>query len=210
LQRIGIIGGMFDPVHNGHLRIAVECKEALELDELRMVPCAVPPHRDAPSVSPKYRVAMLQVALDNVEGISVDDRELQREGSSYTVDTLRSLKQEFPHVSFQLIIGSDAFQYLNCWHEWEELLKLANIVVAKRPDYQESKDSEVGKLLKQYFVSDLSEFKKSMAGSIFFLRVSQLEISSTRIRKLLKHQRPAKFLVPDNVLNYIKKNKLYC
>lgn len=209
MHRIGIIGGMFDPVHNGHLRIALECKEALKLDQLHMVPCAVPPHREAPSATAEQRLEMLKVALENVNNIVADDREIQRLGASYTVDTLSSLREDFPHSKLFLIIGSDAFQYLDRWHRWQDILKLANIVIAKRPDYTNDRTSEVGRLLEKRFVSNLDKFLESDSGSIFIFKVRQLEISSSLVRGLFDENKSAQFLVPDSVLKYIKENNLY-
>lgn len=209
LYSIGILGGMFNPVHNGHLRVAVECKEAFDFNELRMFPCAEPPHREVPEVSSQQRLKMLQLALQDVEGVQADDRELNRPGPSYTIDTLRSLKSEFPQAGLYLIIGSDAFQSLNTWHEWEKILEFANIIIAQRPDNEEDFLSEVGQMLRGCFTSEINEFKASIAGKIYVLKVSQLEISSSYVRELFREQKIAKFLLPEIVLNYIKENKLY-
>ena len=207
--RIGILGGMFNPIHNAHLRVAVECKEAFAFDELRMFPCAEPPHREIPEVSSQQRLEMLQLALENVEGVQADGRELSRAGPSYTIETLRSLRAEFSQASLNLIIGSDAFQSLDTWHEWKKVLEFSNIVIAQRPDNQEDLSSNVGRLVKDCFTNDVNTFMASVAGRIFALKVSQLEISSSQVRKLFKERKSAQFLLPDVVLDYIKENKLY-
>ncbi|HFE38700.1 MAG TPA: nicotinate-nucleotide adenylyltransferase [Gammaproteobacteria bacterium] len=209
MQRIGLLGGMFDPVHNGHLRIAVECQYTLSLDQLRMLPCAAPAHREMPGVSPQWRLKMLQAALHNVEGIIADDRELKRPAPSYTIDTLRAVKAEFPQASLYLIIGSDAFQSLNTWHEWRSLLSLTNIVIARRPDHRPDCLSEVGKLLADAFVTNLPSFLKSNAGKICVINVCQLEISSSCIRALLNERKSVQFLLPDSVIKLIQEHHLY-
>ena len=208
-MRIGILGGMFNPVHNGHLRIAIECKETFKFDELRMFPCAEPPHREKPEVSSQQRLEMLQLALQSVDGVVADGRELDRSGPSYTIDTLRSLKSEFPQAGLYLIIGSDAFQSLNTWHEWEKILEFSNIIIAQRPDHQDDLSSDVGKILKNSFTNDIDAFKKSISGKIYALKVSQLEISSSYLRELIRENNSTQFLLPEIVLNFIKENRLY-
>jgi len=209
LQRMGVFGGMFDPVHYGHLRIALECKQAFQLDELRMIPCAEPAHRISASVSGQQRLDMLQSALNQVDGIEADGRELQRTGPSYTVDTLASMKVDFPHANLFLVIGSDAFQMLNTWHQWQKILMLSNIIIARRPDNYCDRSSQVGELLTDCFTTDVSEFKWSEAGKIFSLNVTQLEISSSLIRRLLSERKSAQFLLPNIVLDEIEKNEYY-
>ena len=208
-MRIGVLGGRFNPVHNGHLRVAVECKEAFDLDQLRMFPCAEPPHREIPEVSSQQRLKMLQLALQDVGGVVADGRELDRSGPSYTIDTLRSLKSEFPQAGLYLIIGSDAFQSLNTWHEWGKILELSNIIIAQRPDHQDDLSSDVGKMLKNSFTNDIDVFKKNVCGKISTLKVSQLEISSSYLRELIKENKSTQFLLPEIVLNFIKENRLY-
>ncbi len=209
LRRMGVFGGMFDPVHYGHLRIALECKDALQLDELRMIPCAEPAHRISAKVSGQQRLEMLQVALSQVEGIEADGRELHRAGPSYTVDTLASIKADFPHVNLFLIVGSDAFQLLDTWHQWQNILVLSNIIIARRPDNDCDRSSQMGELLADCFTTDIDVFKRCKAGKIFSLSVTQLEISSSVIRRFLREKKTAQFLLPDVVLDEIEKNTYY-
>ena len=130
---IGIFGGTFDPIHCGHLRAIVELRDALALDEVRVIPCARPAHRDAPAAPPAARVAMLRAALRAMHGCVVDERELARPGPSYTVDTLAELRDERPTAALCLLLGHDAFAGLAQWHRWRELFTLAHVVVARRP-----------------------------------------------------------------------------
>jgi len=109
---IGIYGGTFDPIHYGHLRTAVEVKELFDLEELRLVPSYHPPHRDSPGATPKMRLQMLQLAINNQASLQIDARELEREGPSYMVDTLRLLKEEYSNKILLLFVGSDAFSGL--------------------------------------------------------------------------------------------------
>ena len=133
MRCIGVFGGTFDPVHFGHLRTAYELLVRLELAEVRFVPCAVAPHRRQPITDSATRVRMLEAAIADVPEFVIDTRELERAGPSYTVDTLESLRTEYPDEALCLLLGMDAFLGLPGWHEWERLLDLAHIVVANRP-----------------------------------------------------------------------------
>ncbi|MDP3877813.1 MAG: nicotinate-nucleotide adenylyltransferase [Methylobacter sp.] len=136
---IGIFGGTFDPVHFGHLRSALEVKDIFGLDEVRLIPCAMPPHRESPAVTAAMRLQMLALAIKNQPGLKIDTRELERyerqQTPSYMVDTLESLRQEFPHETLLLFIGTDAFKYLTGWHQWQRLFDYAHIVVLTRPGF---------------------------------------------------------------------------
>ncbi len=206
---IGILGGTFDPVHYGHLRVALECKESLGLDELRMLPCARPPHRDQPIATAEQRLAMLELALQDSDHILADERELTRSGLSYMIDTLKSFKADFPQAVLFLIVGSDSFQSLPTWHNWEKILDFANIVIAKRPDSKDDRLSETGRLLSGCFVNERDKFRQMPNGVIFELQVSQLDISSTGIRKLVQQKKSPQYLLPKAVINYIKNHSLY-
>jgi nicotinate-nucleotide adenylyltransferase len=132
---IGVYGGTFNPVHYGHLRTALEVKELFELEQLRLIPCRVPPHRDEPEVPAHIRLQMLEAAVSGTPGFSVDRRELDRAGPSYMVDTLHSLRSEIGNMPLLLFIGADAFGGLERWHQWQRLFDYAHIVVMTRPGY---------------------------------------------------------------------------
>ncbi len=137
---IGILGGTFDPIHYGHLRSALEVKDVFGLTEVRLIPCANPPHREQPTVTAKMRLQMLELAIKNQPGLKIDTRELDRydqhQAPSYMVDTLKSLRQEFPTEPLLLFIGSDAFKHLTGWHQWQQLFDYAHIVVMTRPGFE--------------------------------------------------------------------------
>ena len=208
MYKIGILGGTFDPVHFGHLRIGLECQEILSLDELRFIPCASPPHRAMPTATAEQRTEMLSIALQGVDKLCVDDRELHRPGHSYTVDTLKSLAEEFPQASLYLVVGSDSFQNIFTWHQWQKIFELANIIIAQRPDHVDDRLSDTGQKLKNRFCG-IDDARQSSAGKIVCVGVSQLEISATNIRQLVKEKRSLKFLLPDRVIEYIEKHQLY-
>jgi nicotinate-nucleotide adenylyltransferase len=136
MRTIGIFGGTFDPIHFGHLRTAFELLQALRLHEMRFMPAGNPPHREVTVASAPVRLAMVQAATQGQPGFVVDDREIRREGLSYSVDTMRTLRADFPDHSLCLIVGMDAFLGLPKWHQWRELLDLAHLVVAHRPGWR--------------------------------------------------------------------------
>ena len=134
-RRIGLLGGTFNPVHIGHLRSAVEVADALQLDALRLIPSARPPHRSAPEVSAQDRLAMVRLAVADAGVLQVDDRELQRDKPSYSIDTLESLRSELAaDDQLFLLLGWDAFCGLPSWQRWDELLQHCHILVLQRPD----------------------------------------------------------------------------
>jgi len=208
-RRIGMLGGTFDPVHIGHLRGALEVAELLEFDELRLTPSARPPHRDTPSVSAQDRLAMVQRAVAGVSPLTVDDRELQRDKPSYTIDTLESMRAELAaDDQLFLLLGWDAFCGLPSWHRWEELLEHCHIVVLQRPDADSESPDAMRNLLAARAVSDPKALK-GPGGQITFVWQTPLSVSATQIRQLLASGKSVRFLVPDAVLAYIDAHGLY-
>lgn len=209
MQVIGILGGTFDPVHCGHLRLALEMREQLFLESVRLIPAAHPPHREPPQASSETRLRMLAAAVKGVAGLCVDARELARGGRSYTVDTLRSLRQSFPEHALCLILGMDAFSGLDRWHRWRELLELAHIAVARRPGASLPSDGEVAALLAKCLAADPQHLGERSAGYLVLRDIPALNISATRVRTLLAQGQSARCLVPDSVLEIITNDRIY-
>jgi nicotinate-nucleotide adenylyltransferase len=203
---IGIFGGTFDPVHYGHLRSALEVKELFGLSEVRLIPCSVPPHRDQPVAAPFQRLQMLELGINNRPDWVVDTRELDRTGLSYMVDTLDSLRKEFPDEPLLLFIGCDAFNGLTSWYRWQHLFEYAHIVVLTRPGFAPQPLDEFFKIR---LAEDKVRLKQSMAGKLFFQQVTLLDISATRIRQMIAEERNPDFLLPDAVIEYIRCHNLY-
>ncbi|MGJ0483686.1 MAG: nicotinate-nucleotide adenylyltransferase [Methylomicrobium sp.] len=203
---IGIFGGTFDPVHFGHLRAILEVREIFNLEEVRLIPNKTPPHRLEPLASSDARLQMLRLATDTVSGVVIDTRELDREGPSYMVDTLRSLRGDFPEPSLLLFVGSDAFSGLTNWHRWPELFDFAHIIVLTRPGCSTHQWDDYLSTRQAYESIDLAESK---AGKLFFQSITQLDISASAIRKMIAEKRNPRFLLPDNVLDYIYSHHLY-
>jgi nicotinate-nucleotide adenylyltransferase len=203
---IGILGGTFDPVHFGHLRPALEIQQALGLDEVRLVPSHVPPHRPQPHASAQQRLAMLHAAIAGDPAFTVDTREFEREGPSYTLDTLRA---ELAGTSICLLVGMDAFREFSSWHRWREIPDYAHLVVMTRPGMPPPERGELADFISLHRVTDAATLKSRASGLLLFQAVSQLEISGTRIRKLLASGKRADFLLPDSVLQVIRSEGLY-
>lgn len=206
---IGILGGTFDPVHTGHLRTALEVREALGLDEIRLIPCRVPPHRPEPVASSEQRTRMLQAAIAGHPGFVIDERELQRTGPSWMLDTLVSLRRDFPGKGICLIIGMDAFRGLPSWHRWRELPDYCHLIVMTRPGVKLPETGELGEFIAMRRVQGVRSLEQQSAGLLLFQQVSYLEISGTQIRSLLAAGGHADFLVPDSVLSIINEQGLY-
>lgn len=208
-RRVGLLGGTFDPIHFGHLRSAVEVRECLALDELRLIPNATPPHRDRPGASAQQRLEMVCLATAADASLLVDDCELQRDRPSYTVETLESLRAELGvEATLFLIVGWDAFSGLPSWHRWEEILQLASLVVLQRPEQDQELPEVLKDLLAARSVGDASGMQATR-GEILCLAQTPLAISATHIRSLIQAGRSPRFLLPDSVLGYIETKGLY-
>jgi nicotinate-nucleotide adenylyltransferase len=206
---IGIVGGTFDPIHFGHLRPALEIYQDLGLDELRWIPSGQPPHRDAPSVSTEHRLNMLHLALQGMQQSVIDEREIQRQGPSYMVDTLSSLRADYTDKGLALILGMDAFNGLSTWHRWQELFELAHIIVCSRPGAELSVSGQLKDVVADRQVMTFSKMKQCTHGMIYIHAVTRLSISATRIRRICQQGKSPRFLLPDKVCDYIEKNGLY-
>ena len=209
MKLIGVFGGTFDPIHYRHLRTAFEMLQALQFDEVRFIPCGDPPHRGRTEAGAAERLRMVELAVAGQEGFVADDRELRRDGPSYTVDTLQSLHAEFPGRSLGLIVGMDAFLGLPDWHRWEDILRLAHVVVAHRPGWRAPDIGPLGELITERGTHRPDDLRDTEHGRIHIHAVTQLEISSTEIRQLVRAGRDPRFLMPDAVCQAIRETGCY-
>ena len=213
MSPLAILGGTFDPVHYGHLRLAADVRDALRFAEVRLVPSGDPPHRAAPHASAAHRVAMLKLALREFPGLALDTREIARGGKSYTVDTLAELRGEAPERPLALLVGADAFHGFPQWHRWRRLFELAHIVVVPRPGI--ALDDLPPALAAEWHarkMADASLLRARAAGTIYVQPVTAQPISSTAIRAALAGgARPVEIagLLPADVLAYIDSHRLY-
>lgn len=206
---IGIYGGTFDPVHYGHLRPALEVQQALELDEVRFIPAGQPPHREEPRATASQRLLMLRAAIDDQPGFVVDEREIRREGPSYMVDTLVSLREELGQLPLCLILGYDAFLGLPRWHLWQRLIELSHLVITHRPGWNhDDLEETLHSLVQQHEIAS-KQLSKQAAGGLVFVPVTQLDISATGIREQIRAGQDIRYLLPDPVHAMIKQQQLY-
>lgn len=198
---LAIFGGTFDPIHIGHLRAAWEASEALDA-EVRIVPAKIPPHRPQPVAGAAERAAMLRAAVAGQDRLALDLRELEREGPSYTFDTLTSLRAEIGGARpLVVLIGADAFAGLSEWHRWRELFDLAHMCVLTRPAQIPAMSGELAAEVASRTVDDMAGLRDGPAGCVLNMVVSALGISATRIRALLAEGREPRWLVPDALLD---------
>lgn len=207
---VALFGGTFNPIHLGHLRIAVELAELLDVDSMRMIPCSLPPHREALSVSAEQRMAMLQIAVADYPQLVADDIELQRGGATYTIDTLRQVRQQIGEdVPLYLCIGIDVLITLDSWREWQQLTDYCHLVVSARPNYVLPASGVLADWINRHRCDDLPQLKHCSAGKLYFCDTTRLAISSTQIRDKIKHGDGIDFLTPAAVVNYIHQYDLY-
>ena len=211
---IGIYGGTFDPIHYGHLRLAEELNEAFGFSELYFIPSGSPRLRNAPIASKHHRVAMLSMAIQDNKTFMLDEREMVRDGESYSVVTLREFRKEVgSECALCFIMGSDVFLSLSKWHCWHEMFELCHIIVADRPGYISTLNNSMPQALTEALVSrqasSISDLKESPCGLIFIAPTTLQDISATVIRGSIAADKSVRYLVPDAVLEYIKTNRLY-
>ncbi len=211
MKPIGILGGTFDPVHSGHLRIALDALQMLGLQELRLMPCQQSPLRDQPNVTGEQRLAMLEAAIAGESGLVADGRELQAEGPSFSIDTLQTLREDYPDAPLCLIVGMDAFINFAQWKDWQKIFSLAHVVVVQRPGSElQFKDAGLQQAFEQRHCQQVSELADEKAGKIFLLEATRLDISATQIRALVAAgSNSARNLLPDPVWQYIQQHRLY-
>lgn len=210
-EKIGILGGTFNPIHIAHLIMAEYALEELNLDRILFMPSGNPPHKDKNLIiSNDDRKAMIELAINSNEKFIFSDIELNRSGKIYTVDTLRILKETNPDNEYYFIMGEDSLLYFDKWKEPENIVKLANIVVARRnsgssSNYDKSYLNDMDKKL----LEKKAFLEKEYNADIFFLTMPNIDISSTVIRDRIKSDKSINYLVPKEVLNYIKEKNLY-
>ncbi len=205
MKPIGLLGGTFDPVHNGHLRLALEVREILDLAEVRLLPAPSPRLREAPGRNLQTRMQLLDTAIEGIPGLRVDDRESRQDEPTRSIDTLQSLRAEFPEVPLCLILGADIAAQLDQWHDWQQLPEYAHLVFARRPGSVIPESGPVFELIRQRLTDNPADLHQSCAGQVLFCEIPGLDIQAGDIRARLASGRSIDFLVPEKVQPMILK-----
>jgi len=211
---LGIFGGTFDPVHFGHLRLASELHDAFRLDQVLFVPAGLPYHRGrAAHASDEERVTMLKLATGRDNRFGIDERELRRQGPTYTYDTLVEIRRERgPEAVLVFLLGSDAFARIDTWHRWTELFDLAHFAVAIRADDAQWFAKGPGAFPRDVWpriTLNLRELLAAPAGRVMTFSMTPLSISSTAIRALAGEGASIRYLTPDPVAEFIRSHRVY-
>lgn len=207
---VAIMGGTFDPIHNGHLRTAVEILDRHDFSELRLIPCFQPVHKSQPSITTEDRLAMINLACQSDTRLLVDDREIVRQQPSYTIDTLHDLRAEFGKLTpLVMVLGMDSFLSLPAWKDWKNILNYAHILVVSRPNWEPDFVRELADFYEINRAEQAGELKFSPAGKIYLEALTPLSISSSMIRTLRRQKSSIAYLLPENVQRFIENNKLY-
>lgn len=204
------MGGTFDPIHNGHLRTALEIQQWMGVKHICLIPSKDPVHRSTPGRSANQRLAMVRLAVENEPALVADDREVCSDKPSYSLHTLLSLRQELgEQYPICMIMGMDAYQTLPSWHEWEKFIELAHLIVVKRPGYEEPDCNVLGEFTKKHRTKSIEHVLTSPAGAVLFHELTPLGISATQIRQTITRGDSPRYLFPDSVWHYIQDNRLY-
>lgn len=202
---IGIFGGTFDPIHYGHIRTSIEVQQALTLDRLVYVPASIPPHRQAPQASAQQRLHMVELAVKEYPFIAVDDCEIGRLGPSYTVDTLQWQHEHWPDTTLCLVVGVDAYNDMQNWHQWQRLFQLAHVVVMQRPGWSLTvSDTSVAEV-----VSNTAALRQAQHGLIIAVDVEPVNISATEIRNKIANNEDVSAWLPAASYEYLLSNHIY-
>lgn len=206
---IGFLGGTFDPIHFGHLRPALEIQQALNLQSLYLLPNYIAPHKEKSLANTQQRIEMVKLAIQETPELQLNTQELLRSTPSYTIDTLKLLRQQYPETPICFIMGMDSLINFDSWYQYQEILDYCHIVVSHRPGWDPTFNEVVSALLTKHQIQNPVLLHSALAGYIYFQSTSQLAISSSQIRDLLAAKRSINFLTPQSVCTYIKEQHCY-
>ncbi|MFO8058229.1 MAG: nicotinate-nucleotide adenylyltransferase [bacterium] len=212
-MNIGIFGGTFNPIHLGHLRTALEILERYRMKQILFVPSSIPPHKSkSETASAIHRLKMVNLAITGNPSFAVSETEIHRRGKSYSIDTIRGLKKEYPDDKLAFIMGMDAFMEINTWHKYQELFNECDFIVHSRGGmakvgWQQAIPSELKSRFKKK--GNSKQFTHSSGSTLTFCEVTPLGISASAIREMVRGGHSIRYLLPRRVLEYIHENNLY-
>ncbi|WP_423063927.1 nicotinate-nucleotide adenylyltransferase [Candidiatus Paracoxiella cheracis] len=205
---IGLLGGTFDPIHFGHLEIAERILKQLHFAEIQFIPSGHPPHRE-PIASAKDRLAMIKLAIAPYKNFVLNAIETTTQQTSYTIDTLKKLKQQMQNKTLCFILATDAFSKFNQWKDWQSILDYCHLIIAPRPDFPLPDESWMRDLLAQHEVKSVNELYEKESGYILIQDISKSRISATKIRKAFATGHFPEDMLPKSVIDYIRQHHLY-
>ncbi len=207
---LAIFGGTFDPVHNGHIESAIAVKQLLAVSVVKLVPSYIPPHKVLPGTSAVHRLQMLRIAVRQIDGVEVDDREVARQGVSYTINTLASFRKDIgPSAPLYFVLGVDSYATLDTWCRWQELTDWAHLIVLKRPGFLGDVPDEVKCWAAPRKAAGLESMREKAAGLVYQAELTQLDISATGIRQVLASGGYPDGLIPRSIADYASSHELY-
>ena len=206
---IGFLGGTFDPIHFGHLRPALEIQHALKLQSLYLMPNYIAPHKSNTLATPKQRIEMVELAIKTTPYLKINTQELLRESPSYTVDTLKLLKEQYPDTPICFIMGMDSLIQFDSWYQYQDILKYCHLVISHRPGWSPEFNSTIDALIEKHQTRDPKQLHQQLFGYIYFQKTTQLQISSSQIRELIMSNQSIDFLTPQAVCGYIDEQGCY-
>tara|TARA_Y100001960_G_scaffold315233_1_gene380446 strand:+ start:463 stop:1095 length:633 start_codon:yes stop_codon:yes gene_type:complete len=209
IAKLGVLGGMFDPVHNGHIDAARYAKELLSLDLVNLIPCNVPNHKVQSYAPAEDRLAMIKLAVRDESGIEVDDIELQRPSVSYSVETLKTIKAQKLAHNITFILGMDSFNSITDWFNWEELFALCSFLVLGRSGLSVDKKIAEKVQLKTRLAQSIPEFFREATGKVFIASNFNIDLSSTSVRAMLGANLGIEGCLKREIFEYIKDKNLY-
>lgn len=208
-QAIGFLGGSFDPIHNGHLLAAIEVAQSLQLKQLFLMPNHIAPHKAGSYCSARQRCEMIKLAVKDHQLLQIDERELSRNSTSYTIDTLKEIQAQNLNTPICFMMGLDSLINFDSWYQWQDILNYCHLVVCARPGYENTFNDTIQTLLNKHQTNNIDDLHQQLCGRIYFQASKQFDISSTQIRFNVKHHKSIKNLLPHSVCDYIKQFQLY-
>ena len=208
-QPLGIFGGTFDPIHIGHIEPVIEAAQQVNIEKIALLPCHIPTHKVISKTASHHRLEMVKLICQQYPIFYPDDREIKRGKPTYSIDTLREFRQQYPSRPLCFFIGMDSLLAINRWYQWQALFGLCHFIVCQRPEHDTDFSPEIKRLLQQRQVSEPTDLHLTPYGKIYLAATKEIAVSSTSLRQRLHANLPVDKLIPKIVINYIQQYKLY-